>query len=266
LQLHPVNGRHEPGSARKLPEPTSPEGGSAPPLVYVGPSLPLARASELLDADFRPPIRRGDLPRRYEGTIVIIDGEFHQALSVSPKEILRLLDQGTRVVGAASMGALRAVELSVCGMEGCGWIFDAYRSGRIDADDEVAVSYSPDDLSCLTVPLVNIRYWLDGLSDAGLLDALTAARLLAAARALFYADRTERRLFEQWDQLLTPARRERLLAWTGGRISDVKAADAELALALVRRSNITNREEDYRGSRQTAEPAGNRGAWPGDGR
>jgi TfuA protein len=38
---------------------------------------------------------------------LILDGEFAQNLSVSPKEILRLLDAGKEVVGAASMGALR---------------------------------------------------------------------------------------------------------------------------------------------------------------
>jgi len=48
------------------------------PIVYLGPSLPLARAQELLEADYRPPVKRGDLPARHDGTIVIIDGESSQ--------------------------------------------------------------------------------------------------------------------------------------------------------------------------------------------
>ena len=54
-------------------------------------------------------MRRGDLLECSPGRmVVIIDGEFGQKFSVSPKEILRLLDQRTCVIGASSMGALRA--------------------------------------------------------------------------------------------------------------------------------------------------------------
>ena len=76
---------------------------TTPPIVYLGPSLPLATAQRILRADYRPPVKRGDLPRQHDGVIVIIDGEFGQNLSVSPKEILRLLDSGAMVIGAASM-------------------------------------------------------------------------------------------------------------------------------------------------------------------
>src|SRR4051794_9892251 len=96
------------------------------PIVYLGPSLPLRLAEEVLRADYRPPVKRSDLPHRFDGVVIIIDGEFGQSLAVSPNEILRLLDSGTRVIGAASMGALRAAELWPCGMEGYGWIFEAY--------------------------------------------------------------------------------------------------------------------------------------------
>lgn len=230
------------------------------PVVYLGPTLPLTRAQEVLDADYRPPVKRGDLPQRHDGTIVIIDGEFGQNLSVSPKEILRLLDRGTRIIGASSMGALRAAELGVYGMQGCGWVFDAYESGRVDADDEVAVAYSPDDLSCLTVPLVNVRYWLDVLLAAGAVDAVTARRLLKGARQLFYADRSEERLLAKWDTILGAPHIQELLLSTGGRITDVKAADAERALASARRPQQANPQEDSDGSQQTAESEGDRGA------
>lgn len=211
----------------------------APPLVYLGPSLPVARAETLLAADYRPPVKRGDLPTSYDGTIVIIDGEFSQSLSASPKEILCLLDGGTRVIGASSMGALRAAELDVCGMEGQGWIYEAYRSGRIDADDEVAVAYSPEDLTCLTVPLVNVRYWLGELTAGSHLDKMTSRRLLAAARRVFYADRTEELLHAEWRKILSAAELLRLLDVTGGQISDVKAADAMRVLQGLRRHSPT---------------------------
>lgn len=225
-------------------------GSRHPPIVYLGPSLPLDRAQRLLTADYRPPIKRGDLPREHDGTIVIIDGEFHQSLSVSPKELLRLLDAGTRIVGASSMGALRAVELERYGMEGCGWVFEAYRSGRIDADDEVAVAYSPGDLTCLTVPLVGVRHWLETLTRGRHVTRSLAGRLLGEARRLFYADRTLERLLAQWSTILPASELEPLLALTGGQITDIKADDAERVLALVGHSH--HQQEGEYGSQQAA--------------
>lgn len=206
---------------------------SAPPIVYLGPSLPVAEAQHLLDADYRPPVKRGDLPERYDGTVVIIDGEFGQNLSVSPNEVLELLDHGTAVIGASSMGALRAAELYPYGMEGYGWIYEAYRSGRIVADDEVALVYSPFNWESLTVPLVNVRCWVEQLEREGHIDAAMARRLFAKARRIFYADRSEERLRQEWTALLSPAELETLYLALGNGITDIKAADARSVLALV---------------------------------
>ncbi len=227
------------------------------PLVYLGPSLPLTRARSLLDADYRPPVKRGDLPARYDGTVVIVDGEFGQNLSVSPKEVLRLLDSGTRVIGAASMGALRAAELDTYGMQGCGWVYDAYASGRLDADDEVAVVYDPSDLTCLSVPLVNVRYWLLELVDQFKLDPLTARRLLGAAQTIFYADRTEERLLRRFSQIVEPERLRELLRASGGAITDIKAADAKQALELACKPYNVNQQEADDGD-ESAEREGHR--------
>src|SRR5215218_7975604 len=206
----------------------------APPIVYLGPSLPLVEARRVLDADYRPPIARGHLPDRYEGVVVIINGEFGQSLSVSPNEILRLLDRGTRVLGASSMGALRAAELHPFGMEGCGWIFEAYRSGHVTADDEVALLYSPFDMTPLTVPLICVRRWLEELVTAGHLDSMTARRLFGRTRQLFFADRSEERLRLELEKVVGPASLQGLLSVSGGAITDIKAADAGLALAATR--------------------------------
>jgi hypothetical protein len=199
---------------------------SAPPIVFLGPSLAVADARRILDADYRPPVKRGDLPQECDGTVVIIDGEFGQNLSVSPHEILRLLDQGTTVIGASSMGALRAAELHPFGMQGHGWIFQQYLSGRIIADDEVALQYSPLDLRPVTVPLVNVRYWLEQLEAAGHVERRIAGRLFAAARRVFFADRTERRLRLELEKAVGQAESERLYGIFPGGITDIKAADA----------------------------------------
>ena len=84
----------------------------------------------------------------------IIDGVFAQTLAISPGEIREAAVNGIDVYGASSMGALRAAEVSsVVGIER---VFEMYRTGLIDRDDEVAVLMNPDTQEALTEPLVNI--------------------------------------------------------------------------------------------------------------
>jgi hypothetical protein len=80
-------------------------------------------------------------------------------------EIEQLVRRGVEVLGAASVGALRAFGLRDRGVTGFGWVYNAYCTGRIAAMDEIApvcdlMSHRP-----LTVPLVNIRVCLDPLVD-----------------------------------------------------------------------------------------------------
>ena len=73
--------------------------------------MPLPPATELA---VLPPAARGDLYRAALAgpqVIGLIDGYFDGVPAVAHKEILWALDQGIRVLGAASMGALRAAEL-----------------------------------------------------------------------------------------------------------------------------------------------------------
>jgi len=94
--------------------------------------MPHDEARSVLDADYRPPARRGDVlaaARDGADIICLIDGVFFQDSSVAHKEILEALQMGVRVIGASSMGALRAAEMDVYGMEGVGEIYRAYRSG-----------------------------------------------------------------------------------------------------------------------------------------
>ena len=135
----------------------------SPIIVYLGPSLSLEKAKTILTADYRPPIRRGDLKKAVRDgakIIGIIDGTFFNDSPVGHKEILAVLKKGITVVGGSSMGALRASELDVFGMVGVGRIYECYRSARIEADDEVAVTYSPVTGEQLSEPLVNVRYQL----------------------------------------------------------------------------------------------------------
>lgn len=166
-----------------------------PPIVFLGPSMKPAEAEQILDADYRPPIRRGDLSTIEPGRVVaIIDGVFEQDLAVSPAEILSALDRGIVIYGGGSMGALRAAE--VPGVVGVGRIYSWYRTGVVTRDDEVALLFEDDTYRPLTVPTVNVRYAIERLSAPGTIDRETAERLLAAALSLPFKARTYRAILK----------------------------------------------------------------------
>ncbi|MFF3088843.1 TfuA-like protein [Streptomyces nojiriensis] len=210
--------------------------------VFTGPTLahsePVFSAPQLRAL---PPARHGDLddPEIEPGhTVVLIDGVYHQAPALRHKEILAAIDCGVRVIGAASIGALRAAELHGHGMSGSGRIYRAYRRGVLSGDDEVAVGQAPDgDLRAQTWPLVNIRHILRVAERERVLDRRTSAVLLEALADVPYEQRTE-------PAVRAVSRRiagVEFLLWLRGRRlhdphwGDVKRADALGALLLARK-------------------------------
>ena len=130
--------------------------------VFVGPTLPAGEIARAGDFVCLPPVAQGDLyraARRRPRAIGIIDGYFSGAPSIWHKEILWAISQGIPVFGSASMGALRAAELHAFGMRGVGRIFEAFRDGALEDDDEVAVVHGPAELDYLAASeaMVNIR-------------------------------------------------------------------------------------------------------------
>ncbi len=195
--------------------------------VFLGPSLPSNEAASILDADYLPPIRRGDLAALPEEVrfVGIVDGEFYQSLAVSTKEILVLLRRGVSVFGASSMGALRAAETYGFGMVGVGKIFAMYRDGVLDADDEVALTYDPMTFRTLSDPLVNLRYALELAVEAGVIEEEDRVALIERLRALYFPHRSYRAL-----QALCPA----LVPFFRGRaLPDLKGEDARQLLSTI---------------------------------
>ncbi|WP_437976535.1 TfuA-like protein [Sorangium sp. So ce295] len=174
------------------------------PVVYIGPTISRRDAeAALAGGDFRPPVARGDLyaARQHGSSVfVIIDGVFSQQEAVSPREIVDVLRDGAVVIGASSMGALRAAECWPLGMRGMGAIYRLFRRSALGSDDEVAVLMDPDDgHRALTVALINVRHAVSMAVRAGRVDRATADRIIQAAVDLYYADRT-------WSAILGRAR------------------------------------------------------------
>ncbi|MEO3429002.1 TfuA-like protein [Pelagibius sp. CAU 1746] len=221
--------------------------------VFLGPSLPRAEAEKILDADYRPPVRQGDIYRlvqqRRPQAIAVIDGYFQDVPSVWHKEILWALDQGIPVYGAASMGALRAAELQRHGMIGVGKIYEAYRVGTyapydselFEDDDEVAVIHGPAELAypALSDAMVDLRETLAAAARDGIIGQDLRDGLVAAFKRRFYRERSFAALPEVMDELeVEPAVAAALTAWLPqGRISQ-KRADARALLEALSESGL----------------------------
>ena len=203
-------------------------------IVFFGPSIAGVEVHRLAAAaTHAAPIKRGDLAAVDDyDVIVILDGEFRQNLSVSPKEILAVLGRGKTVIGASSMGALRASELDRCGMIGVGWVYDRFRRSAVRRDADVALVYSPFDFKPITVPMVDVEYWMERTSAAGLIPDKERALLLKIARNIFFAERTVDRLMGSLRHAVGNQTLEPLLAFSGGTIPSVKSLDAAEAVRL----------------------------------
>jgi hypothetical protein len=217
---------------------------SAPPsgrvVLFSGPTLSAEEGRrevpELADTSWRPPVAQGDLylaARERPWGIGIIDGYFDRLASVWHKEILWALTQGVHVFGAASLGALRAVECAPFGMVGVGEIYAAFASGELFDDDEVTVFHGPASTSYAagSEAMVNLRATFSAAAAAGVIGETTRDALVAIAKALLYPERGMALVLER-------ARRtgafelDALAAWLPGARVDQKKLDA---LAMLRR-------------------------------
>ncbi|MGA7542585.1 MAG: TfuA-like protein, partial [Nitrososphaeraceae archaeon] len=111
------------------------------PIIFIGPSLSHDKARKIFQADYRGPAKKGDLLMLSASTfsnagkepnpinfVGLVDGLFLQDYPPTPIEVYQLLsNKNFHVVGGASIGALRAMELEKFGMVGIGKIFELFR-------------------------------------------------------------------------------------------------------------------------------------------
>jgi len=207
-------------------------------IVFLGPSLEQSAAEMILPAEYRPPAKRGDLLAAVheDATIIgLIDGVFHQESAVAHREILTAIKKGVRVVGASSMGALRAAEMDTLGMVGIGEIYRMYKSGELESDDEVALVFDPSSGLALSEPLINIRFTLKRAREEGIIDSAAHDALFVSARSLFYPKRTYRTIVAQAGDSVDDRTRKRFLGWMETGQCDQKREDAIAALEYIRR-------------------------------
>ena len=195
-------------------------------ILFAGPSLWGTQLPLPPGITVRPPAACGDLLRALADrprAIGLVDGVFETGPSVWHKEILAVMAAGVPVLGAASLGAIRAAELHPFGMVGIGAVFAAYRDRAIERDDAVMVSHAPPQLGHrpLTVALVDIA--------AAIADWPAADRvaMCSIAGRMNFRDRDWERLEQSF------VRRTGRRMPPVDRTASLKRRDAEMLLAAL---------------------------------
>lgn len=119
-------------------------------------------------------------------------------------------------------------------MRGVGWVYEQYASGRVESDEEVALTFAPDaGYRALTVPLINLRWaaqqsWSEAQLSQEEEQEEEVVELLAFAQAIDYRERS-------WGRLLHESQRagERFLGSVAlTRITRGVCFDCSLSYAL----------------------------------
>lgn len=173
------------------------------PVIFLGPSLSHEKARKIFDADYRPPAKKGDFLRLAADPNVrmvgFVDGVFLQDYPPTPIEVYQLArKEGVLLAGAASLGALRAVELEKFGMVGIGKIFQLYKTGRVDADDEVAVTFgSEGDYRLQSEAMIDIRYNLFLARKKGVISKKASRALARVGKEIYFPHRNYAHIIEE---------------------------------------------------------------------
>ena len=162
------------------------------PIVYLGPTLRREEAVKILDADYRDPAKKGDFlmlsqdsdEKKYVG---FIDGVFLHDYPPPPIEVYHLATRkNVELIGASSLGALRAVELEKFGMKGIGKIFQLFKNGVMNADDEVAVTFVRGSNILQSEAMIDIRFNLFLAYKKGIITNETKKGFAKIAKSVYF--------------------------------------------------------------------------------
>jgi hypothetical protein len=171
------------------------------PILFAGPTLASSKEARALakSCQLRRPVRRHDIDklvaeRKTPGTLVIVDGVFHDTLAVGHAELRVALARGWRIWGLSSMGAIRAREMAHLGMRGFGQVFARFAADGDFQDDEVALLHEPSaPYHPVSEPLIHLRAAIDHLVAENVVSAAVAGEVIADLKGRWYGERTVRR-------------------------------------------------------------------------
>lgn len=186
-----------------------------------------------------PPARHGDvlavLADPEVSAIGLVDGVFETCRTVGHKELLLALEHGVHLFGAASLGAIRAVELEPFGMVGIGRVHDAYRCGILVDDADVLVLHGPAELGFLPVTTALADLHLALLEPGRDIPPAIARTALAAARDIHFKERDGPALVAAWTASLGEAAALELADHLRRHPANAKRKDAALLVKTLAR-------------------------------
>lgn len=201
---------------------TESEPAARAPEVFLGLSLRDEEAQTILTANYRSPLRKGDLDSLSAGaTAIVIDGVLDEPVRLPTSEATRAPDRGVRLFGASSTGALLAIELASEGMIGCGQVFEYLRDMTGDREDMVRLLYVEDETRPVTIPLISIILACRSIG----FDEQQIADLSNLLRSIPTDERT-------WPTIEATCRNADLPLPPAARTIDAKKQDAQMLLMM----------------------------------
>jgi hypothetical protein len=218
-------------------------GRTGPDLAFIGPSLGWDEAQRIApDVVLLPPAALGDVisavTRYRPHAIALVDGSFLQNMAVFHKELIDAMARGVWVIGASSMGALRAAECADLGMIPVGAVADDFLHGRLVDDDEVALVHADAESGFrpLSSAMVELRATVAAAVAAGVISDMEADVLVGLQKRRWFPERSLAAVIADGRDVLglSGHRLESLRDFVRSNRVDVKGDDARLALrALV---------------------------------
>lgn len=215
-------------------------------VVFLGPTLALEEARAVADAIYLPPAAQGSViaavQRFSPAVILVIDGVFHNEPALRHKELLWAMAQGIVVLGAASMGALRAAELYPA-MQGVGLIYRWYRRFSCLPDDAVAVIHAPAELGSapLTLAHIDLRLTARAAARQGKLGAAEANAIVDVSSRLNFRERTLERIIGAAHMTTTDRPLDWWISQLTASLVEQKKRDALEALRKLGKGNFRRR-------------------------
>lgn len=128
-----------------------------------------AKINGLASMNLHPPAQLGSVKTLVQqqhspGTLIVVDGLFHDQAAISHKELILAIRYGWQVWGLSDMGAIRAMELHSMNMKGYGQIHSMLMTDTSITDDQVLWHWIPTETDApLAVPKIHLTHWLRSL-------------------------------------------------------------------------------------------------------
>ena len=130
------------------------------------------------------------------------------------------------------MGALRSAELDYAGMIGIGEVYQSYRDGIIESDDDVAIVFNPETHELLSEALVSMNYNFQMAKKEGIITASDVKNLYETAKNIYYPQRTYTRVLKNSN--LEDDKKKELKDYLANNGIDIKAEDAKKVLEYIK--------------------------------